>query len=54
MFAFSTAFNMTFGLVAVFIVGLPVLINVLIGFIAVQVSAEHAENVEYQRQHPPA
>jgi hypothetical protein len=54
MFAASAAFNMTFGLIIVFIVGLPVLVNVLLGFIAAQVAAEHDENLEYQRQHPPA
>lgn len=54
MFAASAAFNMTFGLIIVFIVGLPVLVNVLLGFIATQVAAEHDENLEYQRQHPPA
>jgi hypothetical protein len=54
MFAASAAFNMTFGLIAVFIVGLPVLVNVILGFIAAQVTAEHEENLEFQRQHPPA
>jgi hypothetical protein len=54
MFAASAAFNMTFGLIIVFIVGLPVLVNVLLGFIAAQVASEHEENLEFQRQHPPA
>jgi hypothetical protein len=54
MFDASAAFNMTFGLIIVFVVGLPVLVNVLLGFIAAQISAEHEENLEYKRQHPPA
>lgn len=54
MFALSTAFNMTFGLLAVFVVGIPVLVNVLLGFIAIQVMAEHEDNLDYKRHHPPA
>jgi hypothetical protein len=54
MFAAGAAFNMTFGLIMVFVIALPILVNVLLGFIAAQISAEHEENLEFQRQHPPA
>jgi len=54
MFALSTAFNMTFGLVIVFIIGLPALITVLIGFAATQIMNERSENLEFERQHHSA
>lgn len=52
MLAASTALQMTLGLVAVFFVGFPLLVNVLIGFIAAQTLGERQENLEYEREHP--
>ncbi len=52
MFAASQAFLMTFGLVIVFLVGLPVLVNVLVVFIAAQVGGERQDNLQYEREHP--
>lgn len=54
MFAASQAFMMTAGLLAVFFIGLPILVNVLIAFIAAQVGGERQDNLEYERQHPSA
>jgi hypothetical protein len=54
MFAASAALEMTLGLLAVFIVGLPILVNILLGFIAAQVLGERRENLEFERQHPSA
>ncbi len=52
MFAASPAVEMTLGLLAVFIIGLPVLVNVLLGFIAAQVAGERQDNLQYEREHP--
>jgi hypothetical protein len=52
--AASAAFNMTIGLVLIFLVGFPVVVNVLIGFMAAQMRGEHEQNREYERRHPSA
>jgi hypothetical protein len=52
MFALSVAAQMTLGLVGVFFILFPVLVQGLIGFAAAQVIGERADNVEYERQHP--
>jgi uncharacterized membrane protein YbaN (DUF454 family) len=52
MFAVSTALAMTLGLVGVFFVALPILVNILIAFIAAQVAGERQDNLQYERQHP--
>jgi hypothetical protein len=52
MFAVSEAFAMTAGLLGVFFVALPILVNVLLGFIAAQVAGERQDNLQYERQHP--
>jgi hypothetical protein len=52
MFAVSQAVAMTLGLVAVFLVGLPILVNVLVVFIAAQVAGERQDNLQYEREHP--
>jgi hypothetical protein len=52
MFAVSEAFAMTMGLLAVFFIGLPILVNVLLAFIAAQVAGERQDNLQYERQHP--
>ncbi len=52
MFAASEAFLMTFGLVAVFFVAFPVLVNFLLAFIAAQVAGERQDNLQYEREHP--
>ena len=51
MFA-SAALNMTLGLIGVFFIALPVLVNVLIGFIAAQVAGERQDNLQYERRNP--
>ncbi len=50
MLAFSKAFNETFGLVATFI-GIGVIVNVLIVYIAIQVRGEHQSNEEQRAEH---
>jgi hypothetical protein len=52
MFAANVALEMTLGLAGVFFVALPLLVNVLIGFIAVQVYGERQDNLDFERQHP--
>lgn len=52
MFAVSQAVAMTLGLLAVFFVGLPILVNVLLAFIAAQVAGERQDNLQYEREHP--
>ena len=42
---------MTLGLVGVFFIFFPLLVNVLLGFVAVQVVGERHENIEYERSH---
>jgi len=51
MFAISVAAQMTLGLVGVFFVFFPLLVNVLLGFTAAQVMGEHRDNLEYERTH---
>jgi hypothetical protein len=51
MFAMSVALQMTLGLVGVFFVAFPLLVNVMIGFIAAQVLGERQANIEYEREH---
>lgn len=52
MFAVSQAVAMTLGLLAVFFVGLPILVNVLLAFIAAQIGGERQDNRQYEREHP--
>jgi hypothetical protein len=52
MFAVSEAVAMTLGLLGVFFIGLPILVTVLIAFIAAQVAGERQDNLQYERQHP--
>lgn len=49
MLAFSKAFNETFGLLVTFI-GIGVVVNVLIVYIAIQVRGEHQRNEEYRAE----
>jgi hypothetical protein len=51
MFAISVAAQMTLGLVGVFFIFFPLLVNVILGFIAAQVLGERQENLEYARAH---
>jgi hypothetical protein len=51
MFAMSVAWQMTLGLVGVFFVFFPLVVNVMIGFIAAQVMGERRANTEYEREH---
>lgn len=51
MFAISVAAQMTLGLVGVFFVFFPLLVNVLLAFIAAQVLGERQDNLEYERAH---
>jgi hypothetical protein len=51
MFAISVAAQMTLGLVGVFFIFFPLLVNVILGFIAAQVLGERQENLEYERAH---
>lgn len=51
MFAMSVATQMTLGLVGVFFVALPLLVNVLLGFVAAQVLGERQDNIEFERTH---
>jgi hypothetical protein len=48
--AFSKAFNETFGILATFI-GLGLIVNVLIVYIAIQVRGEHQRNEEMRAEH---
>jgi hypothetical protein len=50
VFAISEAAQMTIGLVAVFFVFFPLVVNVLIGYIVVQVLGERRDNLEYERR----
>ena len=52
MFAASPAVQMTIGLLAVFVVGLPLIVTVLLAFIGVQVAGERRDNLEFEREHP--
>ena len=52
MFAVSQAVAMTLGLLGVFFIGLPLLVNAIMGLIAAQVASERQDNIEYERQHP--
>jgi hypothetical protein len=52
MFAVSEAVAMTLGLVGVFFIALPILVNVLLAFVAAQVAGERQDNLQYERQHP--
>jgi hypothetical protein len=51
MFAISVATQMTLGLVGVFFVFFPLLVNVIVVFIAAQVLGERQENLDYERAH---
>ena len=51
MFAISVAAQMTLGLVGVFFIFLPLLVNGLLAFVAAQVIGERHENIEFERTH---
>ena len=52
LLAASQAFSMTFGLLVTFL-GIGVIANVIIVYIAVQVRGEHQQNEEYRNSRRP-
>jgi hypothetical protein len=50
MLAVSKAFSETFGLIATFVIIIGGLVQVLVGYIAVQVRGEHQQNEEYRAE----
>ncbi len=52
LLASSAAFSKTFGLLVTF-VGIGIIVNVIVIYIAVQVRGEHQRNQEDSRRRPP-